>query len=38
MTTAIAKLSENIVTSYYRAEETYYQSLEKLVDGVSWLK
>jgi hypothetical protein len=38
MSAVVSKYRENLVVSFYRAEETYYKTLERIVDNVSWLK
>lgn len=38
MSLVVNKYCESIIVSFYRAEENYYKTLERLVDGVAWLK
>lgn len=38
MSEVVSKYRENLVVSFYRAEETYYKTLERLVENVTWLK
>ena len=38
MSKVVNKYRESIIVNYYKAEENYYRTLERLVDGVSWLK